>query len=122
MRVTYHDPCYLGRANGIYDEPRALLQAIPGIELVEMTHAKDNSLCCGGGGGGMWLEGFQWEHARARLSEWRVREAVAAGVDALVVACPYETPRFEDAVKMVQRASRLTVLDISELLSESMGE
>jgi len=122
IRVAYHDPCYLGRANGIYDEPRALLQAIPGLELVEMTHSKDTSLCCGGGGGGMWLEGFQWEHARTRLSEWRVREAVSAGVDALVVACPYETPRFEDAVKMVQRASRLTVLDISELLSESMGE
>lgn len=122
MRVAYHDPCYLGRANGIYDEPRALLQAIPGIELVEMTHTKDDSLCCGGGGGGMWLEGFQWEHARARLSEWRVREAVAAGVDALVVACPYETPRFEDAVKMVQRASRMVVLDIAELLAESMIE
>jgi Fe-S oxidoreductase len=122
MRVAYHDPCYLGRVNEIYDEPRALLQAIPGIELVEMTHSRENSLCCGGGGGGMWLEGFQWEHARARLSEWRVREAVAAGIDALVVACPYETPRFEDAAKMVQRASRLIVLDIAELLAQSIGE
>lgn len=122
LRIAYHDPCYLGRVNDIYDEPRTLLQSIPGIELVEMTHSKENSLCCGGGGGGMWLEGFQWEHARVRLSEWRVREAVAAGADALVVACPYETPRFEDAVKMVQRASRLTVMDIAELLSESLGE
>jgi dimethylglycine catabolism B len=122
MRVAFHDPCYLGRANDIYEEPRIILQAIPGIELVEMTHTKADSLCCGGGGGGMWLEGFQWEHARARLSEWRVREAVSAGVDALAVACPYETPRFEDAVKMVQRASRMSVLDISELLARSMNE
>lgn len=76
--ITYHDPCYLGRVNGVFDEPRALLRAIPGVELVEMSHTRENSLCCGGGGGGMWLDGFQWEKAHARLSEWRVREAVDA--------------------------------------------
>ena len=120
-RVTYHDPCYLGRANGIYDEPRQLLKSIPGIELVEMSHHSVDSLCCGGGGGGMWLEGYQWEQAHVRLSEWRVREAVAAGADILAVACTYEAPRFEDAAKMVQKASRLIVRDIAELLVESIG-
>lgn len=122
LKVTYHDPCYLGRVNGIYDEPRALLEAIPGIELVEMSHNHSYSLCCGGGGGGMWLDGFQWEKSHARLSEWRVREAVATGADTLVVACPYETPRFEDAAKMVQGAGKLHVRDIVELLAESLGD
>lgn len=120
--VTYHDPCYLGRANGVYDEPRVLLEAIPGLELVEMAHSREASLCCGGGGGGMWLDGFQWEKAKARLSEWRVREAVSAGADILAVACPYEPPRFEDAAKMVQEAGRLVVKDIAELLADAMGD
>jgi Fe-S oxidoreductase len=121
-RVAYHDPCYLGRANGIYDQPRRLLSAIPGIELVEMSHNHETSLCCGGGGGGMWLDGFTWEKAHVRLSEWRVREAVQASADILAVACPYEAPRFEDAAKMVARAGRLEVFDIVELLARSVGE
>ena len=120
-KVAYHDPCYLGRANGIYDQPRAILQAIPGLELVEMSHNHKNSLCCGGGGGGMWLDGFQWEKAHVRLSEWRVSEALAAGAEILAVACPYESPRFEDAAKTVQGAGQLKVRDIAELLVEAMG-
>jgi Fe-S oxidoreductase len=121
-RVAYHDPCYLGRANQVFDEPRQLLSAIPGIELVEMSHSRETSLCCGGGGGGMWLDGFTWEKAHVRLSEWRVREAVATGADILAIACPYEAPRFEDAAKMVEKANRLVVKDIAELLAESIGE
>ncbi|HLC02693.1 MAG TPA: WYL domain-containing protein [Anaerolineales bacterium] len=146
--VAYHDPCYLGRVNGIYEEPRALLRAIPGVELVEMSHTRSNSLCCGGGGGGMWLDGFQWEKAGVRLSEWRVREAMAAGGletigppaqakpkrgkrheekrelqdRILAVACPYEAPRFEDAAKTVDGAGGLAVRDVAELLLESIGQ
>jgi Fe-S oxidoreductase/predicted DNA-binding transcriptional regulator YafY len=146
-RITYHDPCYLGRVNEIFEEPRQLLNAIPGVELLEMAHCRETSLCCGGGGGGMWLDGFQWEKARVRLSEWRVREAIAAGpvtnvlspapsrpkrngrkkpveeagAQILAVACPYEMPRFEDAVKTVEEASELVVKDIVELLAEAMG-
>ena len=120
IRVTYHDPCYLGRANGIYDDPRTLLEAIPGLELVEMPHNRTHSLCCGGGGGGMWLDGFQWEKAHVRLSEWRIQEAVNVNADVLAVACPYEPPRFEDAAKMVQGAGRLAVKDIAELLADSI--
>jgi Fe-S oxidoreductase len=119
--VTYHDPCYLGRVNGVFDEPRTLLEAIPGIKLVEMAHNHASSLCCGGGGGGMWLDGFQWEKAHARLSEWRVHEAVAAGANILAVACPYEPPRFEDAIKMTQTAQHLVVKDIVELIAEALG-
>lgn len=121
-KVTYHDPCYLGRVNNIYDAPRTLLEAIPGVELVEMPHNHSTSLCCGGGGGGMWLDGFQWEKAHVRLSEWRTREAIATGANILAVACPYETPRFEDAAKVVQGSEELLVKDIAELLVESMGD
>jgi Fe-S oxidoreductase len=120
VTVTYHDPCYLGRANGVFDQPRMLLEAIPGVKLVEMSHTRTNSLCCGGGGGGMWLDGFQWEKAHARLSEWRVKEAVKTGANILAVACPYEPPRFEDATKMVAGASELIVKDILELLADAM--
>jgi Fe-S oxidoreductase len=120
-KITYHDPCYLGRANGIFNEPRALIGSIPGVEIVEMSHNHTNSLCCGGGGGGMWLDGFQWEKAHVRLSELRVREAIAVRADILAVACPYETPRFEDATKTVEGATQLKVKDIAELLAEAMG-
>jgi len=70
----------------------------------------------------MWLDGFQWEKAHVRLPEWRVREAVSAGASILAVACPYEAPRFEDAVKMVQGAGRLAVKEIAELLVQSLGD
>ena len=119
--VTYHDPCYLGRVNGVFNEPRMLLEAIPGIKLVEMSHNQTSSLCCGGGGGGMWLDGFQWEKAHARLSEWRVHEAVDINANILAVACPYEPPRFEDAVKTIPQAEHLVVRDIAELLADALG-
>ena len=120
-RVTYHDPCYLGRANknNIYEEPRELLEAIPGVELVEMSHNRELSICCGGGGGGMWLDGYSWEKAHTRTTDWRINEAVHAGADVLAVACPYETPRFEDAVKSTGHEGELMVKDIVELLAES---
>jgi Fe-S oxidoreductase len=119
-KIAYHDPCYLGRVNGVFDEPRSLLAAIPGVELVEMSHQRLNSLCCGGGGGGMWLDGFQWNKGHARVSEWRVGEAARTGASVLVVACPYETPRFEDAVKTTGRVEQLTVKDIVELLVDAL--
>lgn len=120
VRVAFHDPCYLGRVNEIFDAPRELLGAIPGIELVEMAHNKSNSLCCGGGGGGMWLDGFQWEKAHVRMSEWRVKEAISAGAEVLCVACPYEPPRFEDATKTVEGAGNLVVKDVAELLFDAL--
>ncbi len=119
-KIAFHDPCYLGRVNRIFEQPRRLLEAIPGVTVVEMSHSRTTSLCCGGGGGGMWLDGFIYEKAHARLSEWRVREAITAGADILAVACPYEPPRFEDATKVVPGAGRLAVKDIAELLAEAI--
>ncbi len=120
-RVVYHDPCYLGRANGIYEEPRALLKAIPGLTLVELPHHHKISLCCGGGGGGMWLDGFQWEKSHTRLSEWCVQEALQVKAGVMAIACPYETPRFEDAIKTVSHTNGLAIKDICELLLKSVG-
>jgi Fe-S oxidoreductase len=120
LTVTFHDPCYLGRHNGEYDAPRTLIEAIPGVRLVEMGRCRQNGYCCGGGGGGMWLDGFAADHVTERLSERRVREAAQTGADMLVVCCPYEVSRFEDAAKSTGYDS-LRVRDIIELIDEAMG-
>lgn len=120
--VTYHDSCCLGRRGGIFEEPRRLLQAIPGVQLVEMTHHGMNSLCCGGGGGGMWLDTWFKTQGMERLSERRVREALATGADVLAVSCPYEVFRFEDALKTLGHDQRMVVRDVSELLAEALGD
>lgn len=119
LKVTFHDPCYLGRHNGEYDAPRVLLSAIPGVDLVEMGRCKENGYCCGGGGGGMWLDGFAADHVSERLSERRVREAVESGADVLAVCCPYEVSRFEDAAKSTGNP-QLQVRDIVELIDAAM--
>ena len=119
-QVTFHDPCYLGRHNGEYDAPRTLLQAIPGVRLVEMGRCRENGYCCGGGGGGMWLDSLTDNHTSERLSERRVREAVEYGADVLAVCCPYEVSRFEDAAKSTGN-DQLKVLDIVEMMDEAMG-
>ncbi|HSL26459.1 MAG TPA: heterodisulfide reductase-related iron-sulfur binding cluster [Acidimicrobiia bacterium] len=120
-KVTFHDPCYLGRHNGEYQAPRDLINALPGVEFVEMWRVKENGYCCGGGGGGMWLDGHAAGHQRMRLSEKRVLEAIETGADTLCVVCPYEVSRFEDAVKSTNNDGRLDVRDIAELLAEALG-
>lgn len=120
-KVTFHDPCYLGRHNGEFDAPRDMITALPGVELIEMGRCRQNSYCCGGGGGGMWLDGFMADHVVERLSERRVREAVETGADVLAVCCPYEVSRFEDAVKSTGNEGKLVVKDIIELVVEAMG-
>ncbi len=120
-KVTFHDPCYLGRHNGEYEAPRQILNALPGVELIEMGRCREQSYCCGGGGGGMWLDGFMADHVSERLSENRIREAVETGADLLVVCCPYEVSRFEDAVKSTGNEGKLQVKDIAELIVEAMG-
>jgi Fe-S oxidoreductase len=118
--VTYHDSCCLGRHNGHYDEPRGLLQAIPGVKLVEMTHNRGNTICCGGGGGGNWLDSYFQGKGMERLSDRRVKEAVATGADVLAVACTYEVPRFEDSLKVMGHEKKMVVKDVMELLAESL--
>lgn len=116
-KVTYQDPCYLGKHNGIYEEPRRLLKAIPGIELVEMERNRENSLCCGGGGGRMWADFDEATH----LAEIRVLEALDTGAEVLATACPFCLINFEDAVKVLDKEGALVVRDISEILLEAMG-
>ncbi|HUJ44299.1 MAG TPA: (Fe-S)-binding protein [Opitutaceae bacterium] len=120
--VTYHDSCCLGRRAGMYDEPRALLRAIPGVKIVEMVHNRANAICCGGGGGGMWLDTFFKSKNMERLSERRVKEAIATGADVLAVSCPYEIYRFEDALKVIPHDKPMIVRDVVELLAESLGD
>jgi Fe-S oxidoreductase len=118
--VTYHDSCCLGRQNEFYEEPRAILSALPGVKQVEMTHNRINALCCGGGGGGMWLDTYYKSKGYERLSERRAKEAVATGADVLAVSCPYEVSRFEDALKVLGQDKKMIVRDVVELLAEAM--
>jgi Fe-S oxidoreductase len=115
-KVTYQDPCYLGKHNGIYEGPRKLLRAIPGLELVEMERNRENSLCCGGGGGRMWAD---FEEA-AHLAEVRVHEALDTGAQVLATACPFCLINFEDAIKVLDKEGSLVVRDISEIMYEAI--
>ena len=121
-KITYHDACALGRHNGFYEEPRDLLRAIPGVKLVEMPHNRISAICCGGGGGGMWLDTYYKSKGYDRLSERRVKEAVATGADVLAISCPYEVSRFEDAIKVMGEDRNLVVRDVTELLAEAMED
>jgi Fe-S oxidoreductase len=117
--ATYHDPCYLGRYNGVYDAPRTVLKAL-GTEVKEMPRSRRNSFCCGGGGGRIWMEEIGEAHSRP--SESRVREAANLdGVEILVVACPKDYVMFSDAVKTTGLEGRLAVKDLSELVAEAVG-
>jgi Fe-S oxidoreductase len=116
-RVTYHDPCYLGRYNGIYDAPRKVIQAT-GCELVEMPRHADRALCCGAGGGRIWMKEGQ---VTERPSEARIREAVDLdGVQILVTACPKDVTMYMDAIKTTGNEDRIVVKDIIELVAEAM--
>ncbi len=117
-RVTYHDPCTLGRYNKVYDAPRRVLAAI-GIELVEMPRNRDNSFCCGAGGGRIWMKELAAEGAR-RPSEMRIDEAVALdGVDFFVVACPKDVTMYEDAIKTSGHQGEIELRELSELVLEA---
>ncbi len=119
--VTYHDNCSLGRLSGLYEQPRELLRAIPGLSLVEMPHSRESAVCCGGGGGGMWLDTVIWQASQERLSDRRIAQALSAGAGVLAVSCPFETSRFEDALKSTGNEGKMVVKDILELLDESIG-
>jgi len=116
-KVTYHDPCYLGRYNGVYDAPRRVIQAI-GCDLVEMPRHADRAFCCGAGGGRIWMaEG----EIKERPSESRIREAAALeGVGVFIVTCPKDVTMFRDAVKTTGNESRLQVKDLIELVHEAL--
>ena len=114
--VTYHDSCYLGRHNEVYDEPRDVLQSIPGLELVEMANHHENSLCCGGGGGRIWEETKKGE----RFSDLRLEQALDAGASVLAAVCPYCIANFKDSIVTMNRADDIECLDIAELVLQAL--
>jgi Fe-S oxidoreductase len=111
-KVIYHDPCFLGKQNGIYDEPRKVIESVPGVGLLEFDRSRARSLCCEGGGGRMWVD-----IPGPRLAEIRVQEAVEASAEILVVACPFCLLTFEDAVKTTGNEGKIQIMDVAELLS-----
>jgi Fe-S oxidoreductase len=115
-KVTYHDPCYLGRHNEIYDAPREILKSIPGLELVEMPFARQDSLCCGGGGGRIWMETKKGE----RFSDIRIEQALEVGAEVVAVACPYCMSNLDDSVLTTGREENITISEIAELVAESL--
>jgi Fe-S oxidoreductase len=116
-KVTYHDPCYLGRYNGVYDPPRRLLKAM-GCELVEMPRNREHAYCCSAGGGRIWMEEGE---IKERPSENRMKEAAhLAGVSTFVVACPKDVVMYQDAVKTTSLEDRLVVKDLIELVKEAL--
>jgi succinate dehydrogenase/fumarate reductase iron-sulfur protein len=116
-KIAYHDPCFLGKRNEIYEPPRQILKAINGIELVEMKRTRSNSFCCGGGAGRVWTEDAPCEK---RPSVSRVREALDLGVEVIATACPFCVTTLEDAVKTLDIENRVQVKDILEIVGEAL--
>lgn len=115
--VTYHDPCFLGKQNGVFDEPRQIISSIPGLEMREMDRSRERSLCCEGGGGRMWLEAT---NRRQRLANARVAEAAETGAQVLVTACPFCFLSLEDAVKDEGLEDTMRVRDIMDLVVQAI--
>ena len=114
---TYHDPCYLGRHNQIYDDPRNVLDAIPGLKRVEMSRSRDRSFCCGGGG----LMLFYEPKEDQRMGVVRVKMAAEAGANVIVTACPFCMTNIEDAIKVAGMEGKMTAIDLAELVDQQMA-
>ncbi|MBU3917351.1 (Fe-S)-binding protein [bacterium] len=116
-KVTYHDPCYLGRHNDIYEDPRNVLKKIPGLELREMAESRKNSLCCGGGGGRIWMDTPKEE----RFSDLRLKQAHEVGAEVLVTACPYCITNFEESRLNLEYEDILEIKDITEIINDLLA-
>jgi Fe-S oxidoreductase len=114
--VAYHDPCYLGRHNSIYDQPREVLKKATGADVIELVDSRDSGLCCGGGGGGIWMDRKKGE----RFSDIRIQQAVDAGAEVLVTACPYCVVNFEDSRLGLPEGNTLEIKDITEIVQEAL--
>ena len=118
-RITYHDPCYLGRHNGEYEAPRKILESIPGVDLIEMDQNRENAFCCGGGGGNFFTDILGGgEDSPNRI---RVRGALATGVQIIAVACPQCAKMLDDAVKAEELEDKLEVLDMAEIVTRALA-
>lgn len=115
QKIVYHDPCFLGKQNDVFDEPRYILSRIPGAEIVEFDRSRERSLCCEGGGGKMWVES---ESRLERLAEVRVKDAKALGASILAVACPFCVLTLDDAVKAKGFEEEMRVAEILEIIGE----
>jgi len=113
--ITFHDPCYLGRVNGVFEDPRNVVNKVSKGSYLEMERNHDRSFCCGGGGGGMWME----EHHK-RINHARIDEAIALSANTVVTACPYCLIMMEDAVKDKEKGETMKVLDLSEIVVKSI--
>ena len=116
-KVTYHDPCYLGRHNEIYDEPRELLKKVNGLDLVEMEGFRKSSLCCGGGGGRIWMDTPREE----RFSDIRLKQASEVGARVLATSCPYCITNFEESRLNLEYEDIIEVKDITEIVNDMVS-
>ena len=116
LSVTYHDSCFLGRYNEIYNDPREVLKAIPGIKLKEMARNRQKSFCCGAGGGRMWLE----EKEGTRINVNRTEQALELNPDVIGIACPFCMTMLGDGVKAKEAEDNVKVLDIVELVEKAL--
>ena len=114
--ITYHDSCYLGRANQIFEAPRKILNSIPGLKLVEMERHRQRSFCCGAGGGRMWME----EHIGTRINQMRTDQAIATEAELIGTACPYCLTMLFDGIKEKGKSETMAAYDLSELVDQSM--
>ena len=113
---TFHDPCYLGRHNGVYEEPRQVLAALPGLKTVEMDRSRNRSFCCGGGSLNLFFE----NEGETRMGERRIEMALESGAQVVVTGCPFCLINLEDAVKTSGREDEIEVIDLAELVAQSL--
>ena len=116
--VSYHDPCFLGRHNNIYNQPRDIVDSIPGMKRMEMCRNKDKALCCGAGGGHMWIE----ESNEKRVSHLRTDEFLDTESDTLAVACPFCYVMMDDGIKELGQEEKVKVRDISLILLDNLKD
>jgi Fe-S oxidoreductase len=117
-RITYHDSCYLGRYNDVYDQPREILESIPGLDLVEMKRSRSKGFCCGAGGGRIWME----ENEGKRVNIERTEEALSLKPDVIGTACPFCMTMMTDGVKAKEAAEQVAVKDVAEILYEALQD
>ena len=116
--MTFHDPCYLGRYNDVFEPQREVLRGLPMANLVEMERSRRTSFCCGGGGGRSFME----EHTGKRISHVRIEQALEVKPDTIVAACPFCTTMFEDGIKGMEVGNTLKVRDFAEVVADSLSE
>jgi Fe-S oxidoreductase len=116
LKVTYHDPCYLGRHASIYDAPRRILRSVPGVTLIEMQNSRERSFCCGGGSGGSWKDGA----GKDGLGAVRIEEAMGTGAEVIATACPYCIRTLNESIARLGVGDRIRVQDVAELLLQSV--